>query len=341
MNKISIIIPAYNCETYIERCIKSLIEQEYENIEIIVVNDGSTDNTERTIKKLVELDKRIIYVYKENGGVSSARNAGINVASGDYVGFVDADDYVEPDMFSEMVKELGKSKSDIALIGYYQIAFRDKKKILFPWDDELKIFDKTEIANRLIPPMLAKLKTERSSIFGAVWRALIKKEIAKEIKFDENIAIAEDLLYLIDCLEESDSVIAINKCLYNYIKNDKSATNKYKPDYDKTNEYFRGEIQKRLKKINFFEKNSTRYGLYCFNTYTLTVSNIMKNTKSSFSQKKHEVRNKTNLLNNEKYINKNCLRELNWERKFIYLLTKLRAYSIITIMFKIKNKIQK
>ena len=90
MNKISIIIPAYNCETYIERCIKSLIEQEYENIEIIVVNDGSTDNTERTIKKLVELDKRIIYVYKENGGVSSARNAGINVASGDYVGFVDA-----------------------------------------------------------------------------------------------------------------------------------------------------------------------------------------------------------------------------------------------------------
>ena len=93
--KISIIIPAYNCEKYIERCVKSILCQTYHNLEIIVINDGSKDNTIKVLKKLGNEDNRIVVINKENTGVSDTRNLGLEKATGDYIGFVDSDDYIE------------------------------------------------------------------------------------------------------------------------------------------------------------------------------------------------------------------------------------------------------
>ena len=122
---ISIIVPAYNIENYIGRCLDSLLHQVYEKLEIVVVNDGSIDDTGRIIDQYADMDQRIVPLHKANGGVFSARLAGIEKATGEYIGFVDGDDYIEPEMFGRLLKNAMKYNTDISHCGY-QMVFPDR-----------------------------------------------------------------------------------------------------------------------------------------------------------------------------------------------------------------------
>ena len=108
--KITVVVPIYNAEQYLERCLKSIVEQTYENLEIILVNDGSSDKSLEICERFKASDERITIISKENGGVSSARNRGIEVATGKYIIFIDADDYIEKDMFAILEDDLIKNK---------------------------------------------------------------------------------------------------------------------------------------------------------------------------------------------------------------------------------------
>ena len=118
---VSVIIPAYNIERYISRCLDSIMAQTYNNLEIIVIDDGSKDQTAEILDDYQKRDSRIIVVHKENGGVSSARNNGLDIATGDYISFVDGDDLIESNMYEILVKILEKEKTDIAHCGYQMI----------------------------------------------------------------------------------------------------------------------------------------------------------------------------------------------------------------------------
>ena len=118
---ISVVVPAYNIEKYIERCIKSILSQTYSNLEIIIVDDGSTDNTASIIDQYALKDTRIIPIHKKNGGVSSARTEGINRASGDWIGFVDGDDVIEENMYEVLINNAKKYDADISHCGYQMI----------------------------------------------------------------------------------------------------------------------------------------------------------------------------------------------------------------------------
>lgn len=113
--KISIIVPAYNIESYIEKCLNSIINQTYKELEIIVVNDGSTDHTPDIINRIAMIDKRIIVIHKPNGGLSSARNAGLDRTTGDYIGFVDGDDFIAEDMYELLLKNMMNTDSEISI----------------------------------------------------------------------------------------------------------------------------------------------------------------------------------------------------------------------------------
>ena len=113
--KVSIIVPAYNVEGYIYDCLKSLVSQTMQNIEIIVINDGSTDNTEKIISEFEKTDSRIIVIRQENQGISVARNNGINIAKGEYLGFVDSDDYVDNDYFEKLYNIVTSQNADMAV----------------------------------------------------------------------------------------------------------------------------------------------------------------------------------------------------------------------------------
>ena len=113
MPKVSVIVPVYNVEEYLERCLDSLVNQTLKDIEIIIVNDGSTDGSKEIIQKYLNKYKNIVYLEKENGGLSSARNYGIPYAKGEYIGFVDSDDYVEITMYENMYNKAIEEKSDM------------------------------------------------------------------------------------------------------------------------------------------------------------------------------------------------------------------------------------
>ena len=128
--RISVIVPVYNLQDDLERCVVSIMAQTYSNLEIILIDDGSTDRSRDVIQKLAEMDGRIVPVYKENGGVTSARLAGLRKATGEYIGFVDGDDEIEPDMYEFLLKNALDYNADISHCGY-QMVFDDGRVKLF------------------------------------------------------------------------------------------------------------------------------------------------------------------------------------------------------------------
>ena len=120
-NLISIIVPIYNVEKYLKKCIDSIINQTYKNLEIILVDDGSPDNCGKICDEYAKKDNRIKVIHKENGGVSSARNVGVENATGEYIGFVDSDDYIEKDMYEVLINNLKKENADISIISNYEV----------------------------------------------------------------------------------------------------------------------------------------------------------------------------------------------------------------------------
>lgn len=125
MSKVSVIVPVYNVENYLEKCIQSIISQSFKNLEIILVNDGSTDKSKEICEQFAEKDKRIILLNQKNKGVSAARNAGLDICTGDYISFIDSDDYISPDMIEFLVNNLERNDSDISTCGHYNCRIKN------------------------------------------------------------------------------------------------------------------------------------------------------------------------------------------------------------------------
>ena len=219
---ISIIIPVYNAEKYLERCILSITNQTYKNIEIITINDGSKDNSIKILYKLQKLYKNIIIIDKENGGVSSARNIGIEKANGLYVFFVDSDDYIERDCLDKMLTNAIDNDADIVRSNYY---FKNKKRVLFKENTIYNMNNKDmrrDVTKRYI----------NSSDFNNVWGQLIKKEIIKKTRFDLEYAMGEDFKFNLELLKNVSIISIITDCLYHYVYNVDGIC--YNDSYNKT-----------------------------------------------------------------------------------------------------------
>ena len=217
MEKVSIIIPAYNAEKYIKRCIESIIKQTYKNIEVLVVDDGSTDNTPKIIDDIAQTDKRIVVIHKQNGGVSLARNIAIEKATGKYIMFTDSDDWLENDMVEKMVNKTTSTDCDIVICGYNNYYENSK-----------------QIESKLLNPKNYKLFTElitddKTNFGGFPWNKLMKRTCVKNL-YNANIHYFENLLFFLENFDTKTKFEYINEPLYNYSINDTSAlhSKKYK-----------------------------------------------------------------------------------------------------------------
>ena len=199
MNKYTIILPVYNCEKYISRCLESLIKQDYSNIEIILIDDGSTDNTAKICDEYRNKDSRITCKHINNEGVSNARNIGLKMATGDYVTFVDADDYVDSKTISSINKIILSENVDIVKYGYYKELNKIKIKNKFKTVTNKKIYKKSY--KKLIEPYIFS-----TNDFGNVWNAFFNKEILKNLIFDINLKYGEDRKFMMDSLLKSNSI---------------------------------------------------------------------------------------------------------------------------------------
>jgi len=229
MEIISIIIPIYNTEKYLARCLDSIISQTYSNVEIILVNDGSRDNSLKICKEYQNTDNRIKVIDKVNEGVSVARNHGLEVATGDYVGFVDPDDWIEPNMYESMFRTINKNKCNIAFCNY----FKDNKFSSSPKKFKFKknILGKLDIIDELIGNMIGieDIIPKYYNIMGCVWRCLYRKEFIDKhnLRFKPGITIMEDLIFTIEALIYCDKVCIDHSILYHYMQNKSSSLHKY------------------------------------------------------------------------------------------------------------------
>lgn len=210
---ISVIIPVYNVEKYVERCIKSILKQTYHNIEVIVVNDGSTDNSGMICKKIIKGDKRCVYKEKQNGGLSDARNFGVELATGKYVTFIDSDDYVEADYIENLYScFLSHPDIDMAICGAINI-------------DE----DGEKITELIFPDGKYDKKTALKGLLYAnkfecyAWGKLYKREIFEKYLFTVN-RLFEDIDIMYKILMDVNSVYVIRYAGYYYVQRNNSIT---------------------------------------------------------------------------------------------------------------------
>ena len=206
-NKVTIIIPVYNSEKYIQRCLDSCINQTYKNIEILVINDGSTDRTKQIITKIK--DKRIIMIDKKNSGVSDSRNVGLSKARGKYIMFLDSDDWLDQDAVKQMVQIISKENID-AIRFNYRIATIENNQIKFKKPLPTK-FEKENKNN------IGLIDVLNGDIYCYVWLLMIKKSsLTPEIAFDNKLAMMEDNDFFIQILLNKINIKYVNLPIYNY-----------------------------------------------------------------------------------------------------------------------------
>lgn len=210
---ISIIIPAYNAEPFLETTLRSVVAQTYQNIEIIVVNDGSTDQTGEIADEWARKDERIIAIRQGNQGVSAARNKGLAIAKGNYIGFVDADDEIEPDMYEFLYDNIRKYDADISHCGFELV--KKDKTVQFHNTGIILVQDRVQVLQEL----LAGTRVEPSAC-----TKLFKKEIIQNIRFATDIKINEDLLFNMEAFNNSQKSIFEDVVKYKYQYNPNSAS---------------------------------------------------------------------------------------------------------------------
>lgn len=219
---ISIIVPAFNIENYIERCIKSILDQTYTYLEVIVVDDGSVDNTAAIIDRIAEYDKRVKVIHKQNGGVSRARMDGIRKASGEWIGFVDGDDFIEPNMFERLVQNAITYHADISQCGY---------QMIFP-DGHIDYYYNTNCVEKQDRTTALQELLSGARIEPGLWNKLFHKKLFRSLLQEDllgNIEINEDLLMNYWLFKDADSIIYEDICPYHYIlRRGSAATSKKK-----------------------------------------------------------------------------------------------------------------
>lgn len=212
--KISVIVPVYNCEDFLPACIESLLKQTYQNLQIILIDDGAKDRSGAICDRYAEKDTRICVLHQENQGVSVARNAGLDIAEGDLITFVDSDDAVEPDMYEVLVKLLLEHDADIAHCGYKKIHFDGSTKDILG-TGVLLVQDTWQASECLLAG---------EHFTGGPWAKLYRKDLFSDLRFDPELKINEDVWMNAQAFRKARKLVFLDVPKYCYYERTQSAT---------------------------------------------------------------------------------------------------------------------
>lgn len=258
--KVSIIVPIYNVEKYLEECIDSLIKQTYRNIEIILVDDGSKDSSGIICDKYAKIDNRVIVIHKENGGQSSAREAGIFASSGEYIMTVDGDDWIDIDTVEVCINEINKYDDIDCVIYSYMKEFPNNSVPMHIMDNSI-VFSPKEAEDKVYRRLFGLLSEElrhpeRMDNIVSCCMKLYKSEVAKKGRFFDIkvIGSSEDNLFNMYALHNCGTVVYIDRCLYHYRKIETSSTRTYRQDLEKKWGVLFSIMEEIIKEKNLPEK---------------------------------------------------------------------------------------
>lgn len=291
--RISIIVPVFNVEKYLERCVNSLINQTYKNIEIILVDDGSPDLCPQMCDEYAKKDKRIKVLHKKNGGLSDARNAGLDVATGEYIAFVDSDDWVETDFIETLYKNAKSENADISIIGC-TLVWDDGRKKPVSKDKGYYVFDK----EKAIREMLAQRK------FGCmVCQKMYRKQIFDTVRFPVG-KLYEDVAVSMPTFLKAKKVVVSGNHGYNYYQRNDSIVNS---KFDERKLYFLECCQNIIKYSDKHEK------MYDTEAHIFYLRALMMFALTSYQNSENEKNTEyieQEIKKNKKYIWNNMYLEL-------------------------------
>jgi glycosyltransferase involved in cell wall biosynthesis len=210
---ISIIVPVYNGEKYIDKCIVSILNQTYQNLEIIVIDDGSTDGTGAILDQYRDIDKRVLIIHQKNSGVSNARNRGIELAQGEYLGFVDADDTIDLDTTELLLAMSVEYDADIAWCSFKEVYA--KKVVEHQNSGDIVVYDHLKGVRDLL----------NGHIVGSLWARLYKRKLFENVRLNEKLKYGEDMLASYELFVNSNKSVCLHEPKYNYVQRDNSTIN--------------------------------------------------------------------------------------------------------------------
>lgn len=227
-NLISVIVPVYNVEQYLERCVNSIRNQSYHNLEIILVDDGSTDRSSIMCDTYARDDFRIKVIHKANGGLSDARNAGLAIATGAYIGYVDSDDWIEPEMYRKLYEACMNNEAQVAVCRYAKV-YRDET--IRGGKHKLTVFDREGILEVYLADNSDYI------VYNSVWSKLFAKEIVSGERFPVG-QNSEDIMYTTKAFCKVQKAVYVDECLYNYVLDREGSI----MNINRTERMFRDEI---------------------------------------------------------------------------------------------------
>jgi len=258
---LSIIVPVFNVEKYLHQCVDSILTQTFSNFELILVNDGSTDGSGKICDYYVNHDNRVQVIHKSNGGHTSSRNAGMSIAKCDYIGFVDSDDWIDPNMYQYLMNAIQTYQADIAICDACFVTVSGKMTTLNNFQPGF--YDKNKLMSHFYPTMLYEGYLNKIGIQPALWNKIFKRKIIEEnLKMvDEQILTGADMACVYPSFLDAKSIIVIDEQpLYYYRQNVMSVTQSYKVDYLNRSLLLYNNLQKVSKKKNVYDLDNQIMG---------------------------------------------------------------------------------
>lgn len=315
MEKISVIMPVYNIENYLTRALECLINQTFKDLEIILIDDGSTDESGKICDKYQKKDSRFKVIHQKNSGVSVARNVGLKAATGKYIGFVDSDDVISLEMYEVLYRNIKSILADVSVCNYQ--SFSEAVPTLINNDNRLVCYTGNEVIKDLISD---------GKITNFLWNKLFKKELFNEIIFPEG-KIYEDMYVLPKIFEKAKKVCYTESKLYGYYQRSNSYVNNYTMIKNENYLDFCNEIYNYLLKYHDLYHELEIYR--CFSIYSAFLQAAKSRSKEIITSKRMQVE----LKKFRKYFKINSKFEL--KRKLLYYLlffNKMLFYRVITLI---------
>lgn len=330
---ISVIIPVYNAEKHLKKSIESVINQSYSNLEIILINDGSIDGSADICKQYLTKDNRIVFIDKENEGVSKSRNLGIEISHGQYLMFVDSDDYIDEYYIQEMLNYLVEKKFDVIVSGMKLVNEKGTLK-----SQNLYLKENSQISfDQIIEDIINTI------YFCSSCKTLVRKDliINNNIKFNSSLKYGEDLMFSFNILKTANKIGYLSNCGYNYVQVSTSATHNW--DYNSIckycvdNSYIFNQILPYVgdEKYLIYNRIYTKFNLAMIRYVSF----------SNYKEFKKIVKEIINLINIDKiFLNKVDISKINYERKIntlLIILLKNKLYLIYFIIVKLINLLKR
>lgn len=348
---ISVIIPIYNVEKYLSRCIDSVINQKYTNLEIILVNDGSPDNSLAICQEYKNKDKRIIIVNKPNGGLSSARNEGLKLCTGEYISFLDSDDWLDIEAFAKGMKYVLQHNADIVFWAVTKEFQNRSQKIQNIKTDKSAVLFENESLNNLKRRMVGLIDKElneptKTDAYISAWGKIYRREIILEPKvsfLDTKIVGSEDVPFNIEVFGKAKKVVYVNECLIHYwMENENSLTKNHKntlfPRFKNLYQWIKEYNQKQHDNELYDQAVENRFALSLINN-VMSISSF-RNTASVTTK----IKDINIILSDEMYsssLNNLQFNYLPKQWKLFFKLARLKQgfilYLIAVLYFKTKH----